>query len=256
MHAHAHEDHRQRRLAMLFSGGMDTTLEVVERSEEYDGFDLLTFDNGHCIHLEGARRRVRELREFLGADRIRHVEILTVDLIQLLLEDSTELWREFRSPLIFDMACKLSSVTELMFHAKVNGIDDLCDGASMEQTEIFLQRVEFAEEVKRFVEDYDLSFLHPARYDWTREQKQQRLVEKGFRPGLPALEKLHIGGHLAHQPFCLRGIVTYFFTSPLRHLSVIRRYELPMDQAIALWRRLLPIARAYLDRRLSHVALG
>jgi len=240
---------------MLFSGGMDTTLEVVERLNEYDGVDLLTFDNGHCIHLEGARRRVRELRDFLGHDRIRHVEILTVDLIQRLLGDHDALWREFRSPLIFDMACKLSSVTELLFHARVHGITDLSDGASMEQTEIFLQRRDFAEVVGQFAEDYGLRFLHPTRYDWSREQKQQALVDQGFRPGMPALEKLHIGSHIAHQPFCLRGIVTFFFTSPLRHLSVVKRYELPMDQAFALWDRMLPIARAHLDRKLSHVDL-
>lgn len=240
---------------MLFSGGLDTTLEVVERLKEYDGVDLITFDNGHCVHLGGARRRVRELCVFLGDDRIRHFEILTVDLIQRLLEDSEDLWREFRSPLIFDMACKLASVTELVFHAKVRGITDLSDGASMEQTEIFLQRREFAEEVRRFAEGYGLRYLHPTQYDWTREQKQQLLVEQGFRPGLPALEKLHIGSHIAHQPFCLRGIVTFFFTSPLRHLSVVKRYELPMDQAIALWHRLLPIATAHLERKLSHVEL-
>jgi len=50
----------ERRMALLFSGGLDTTLEVVERLKEYDAVDLLTFDNGYCINMRGARRRVRE----------------------------------------------------------------------------------------------------------------------------------------------------------------------------------------------------
>ncbi len=239
------------RMALLFSGGLDTTLEVVERLKEYDAVDLLTFDNGYCINMRGARRRVRELRDLLGPHRILHVEISTVELIQILLMDADQLWREYRSPLIFDMACKMSSVTELILYARTHGITDLSDGAALEQTEIFLQHRDFSEHVKPYVEDYGLVFREAIQYEWSREKKQRLVEQYGLSAGLPMLEKVSIGSHLAHQPFCLRGIMTFFFTSPVRKFRPIQRFALPMDRAIALWTRLLPQAREYLDAKLA-----
>jgi len=239
-----------KRMALLFSGGLDTTLEVVERLKEYDRVDLLTFDNGYCINMRGARRRVRELRDLLGPDRILQVEISTVELIQILLRDADQLWREYRSPLIFDMACKMASVTELIYYARTHDITDLSDGAALEQTEIFLQHRDFSAHVKPYVEDYGLVFREAIQYEWSRDQKQRLVEQHGLSAGLLALEKLSIGSHIAHQPFCLRGVMTFFFTSPLRKLGPIQRYTLRMDRAIALWTRLLPLARVYLDQKL------
>jgi 7-cyano-7-deazaguanine synthase in queuosine biosynthesis len=241
----------ERRMALLFSGGLDTTLEVVERLKEYDAVDLLTFDNGYCINMRGARRRVRELRDTLGYSRLRHVEIHTKDLIDVLLADKERLWDEYRSPLIFDMACKLASVTELLFYARAQGIDDLSDGAAAEQTEIFLQHRDFSVHVKAYAEDYGLNLREATQYDWSRERKQAMLEQQGFRSGFPALEKISIGSHIAHQPFCMRGVMTFFFTSPTRHLPPVKRYALPMDRAIDLWHLLLPRARAHLDHKLA-----
>ncbi len=239
-----------RRMALLFSGGLDTTLEVVERLKEYDAVDLLTFDNGYCINMRGARRRVRELRDLLGPDRIHHVEVETKELIDILLRDGDQLWREYRSPLIFDMACKVSSVTELIYYARTHGITDLSDGAALEQTEIFLQHRDFSAEVKPYLESYGLVYREAIQYEWSRDEKQRMIEQQGLSSGVPLLEKFSIGSHIAHQPFCLRGAVTFFFTSPTRHLGPVKRYALPMNRAIALWKRLLPTAKDYLDERL------
>jgi hypothetical protein len=215
----------------------------------------LTFDNGYCINMRGARRRVRELQKLLGPDPILHVEINTEELIRILLKDADQLWREYRSPLIFDMACKMSSVTHLILYARTHGITDLGDGAALEQTEIFLQHRDFSAHVKPYVEDYGLVFREATQYEWSRRKKQQLVEKHGLSTGLPVLEKLSIGSHIAHQPFCLRGVMTFFFTSPTRKLAPIQRYALPMERAIALWTRLLPDARVYLDAKLAEAGI-
>jgi hypothetical protein len=125
--------------ALLFSGGLDTTLEVVERLREFDQAHLLTFNNGYCVNTGGAARRAAELEGRFGPERIRFELVNTKPLIQHLLEGSRVLWKEYRSPLILDLACKMAAVTELIRYARGNGLTDVSDGAAVDQTQIFIQ---------------------------------------------------------------------------------------------------------------------
>jgi len=241
------------RFALLFSGGLDTTLEVVERLKEYREAHLITFNNGYCINTRGASRRVDELRARYPGERVHHSLVNTHRLIKIILEDFRGLWKEYRSPLLVDMACKMAAVTELVLYARTRGITDLSDGAAVEQTQIFLQHPEFCAHVEPFITSNGLRFLKPLLFDMGREEKIEALEKLGFASGSKILEKLHITSQLAHQPFCMVGFSTFFFTSPLNRLGVVERHSLPIDRAKELWDRLLPRARAHLDERLSDV---
>jgi hypothetical protein len=247
---------KKKGIAMLFSGGLDTTLEVVARLDEYESIYLLTFNNGYCINMGGARRRALELGRVFGPGRIRHEEADTSPLLKKLLHDSGGVLDQFKSPLVFDLACKVSAVVELVYFAKVNGLSDVTDGSSEAQTEIFLQDPEFAAHIKPAFARYGLSFIRPFRFHMGRDEKIELLRKHGLRRGVKALEKVFITSQLVHQPFCLRGCVTYFFTSPLRHLSIVDRIALPMDKAKAAWDAVAPIALDWLDQRLAEAGVA
>ncbi len=236
---------------LLFSGGLDSTLEVVERMKTHGEAHLLTFNNGYCINTQGSLRRASELKDRFGTKRIIDSLIDTKPLMQTILKDFKVLWREYRSPLIVDMGCKMASVTELILYAKKNGIEEISDGASVDQTQIFIQHPEFSAHIKPLISAHGLRFLRPVLFDIGREEKIAKLKSLGFDRGSKTLEKLHITSQLKHQPFCLVGFSTFFFTSPLRKIPLVQRYDLPMDQAKALWDALLPRATAYLDARLA-----
>lgn len=238
-------------IALLFSGGLDTTLEAVERLKEYDVVHLLTFNNGCCINMGGAGRRVEELKESYGEERFRHVLIDTRPLMRIILEDNKAAWERYRSPLVFDLVCKMSAVTELIHYAAVNGITDISDGAAVEQTQIFLQHPEFTDHIEPFITEHGLNPRHPVYFDMKRGEKIELLKELQLHAGSQALEKLHITSQIASQPFCLRGFVTFFFTSPLRHLRLVSRRGLPLSKAKELWNRLLPVARDYLAGQMA-----
>jgi len=242
---------RREELALLFSGGLDTTLEAVERLREYRHIHLLTFDNGFCINVGGSRRRAADLGRLLGPERVTHVILDTGILMQDLRRRHQELIRSYRSPLSFDLVCKLSALTELIFYARSRGITDISDGASKGQTQVFLQHPDFTRSIKPFPDSYGLKFLEPVHFHVGREEKIALLRKIGLPAGVPGLERLHITSQLAHQPFCLRGFVTYFFTSPTRSLDIVRRHTLSHEKAKELWDRLLPDARAYLDGKLA-----
>jgi hypothetical protein len=244
-------DTQTKAIALLFSGGLDTTLEAVERLKEYTVVHLLTFNNGCCINMGGAVRRVKELTARYGDDRFRHVLIDTRPLMQSILQDHKDSWQDYRSPLVFDLVCKLSAATELIFYARTHGVTDISDGAAVEQTQIFLQHPEFTSHIKPYMSGYGLQTQQPVHFNMTRREKIVLLGTLGFNAGSQALEKLHITSQLAHQPFCLRGFVTFFFTSPIRHLGLVRRRALSIKEANTLWDRLLPIAKDCLDGRLA-----
>ena len=241
----------QGRFALLFSGGLDTTLEVVERMQTHREAHLLTFNNGYCINTQGGVRRASEMKDRFGADRIIDSLVNTKPLMQTILKDFKALWHEYRSPLIIDMGCKMAAVTELILYAKRHGIEEISDGAAVEQTQIFIQHPEFSAHVKPLITSYGLRFLQPLLFDMGRSEKIAMLEELGFDRGSKVLEKLHITSQLKHQPFCLIGFSTFFFTSPLRKISLVQHYDLPMDRAKMLWDELLPRAIAYLDAGLS-----
>ena len=238
-------------IALLFSGGLDTTLEVGERLDCYRQVYLLTFNNGYCINMAGARGRVEQLRAKFGPDRIVHSEVHTAALIRTLLADKDALWKAFGSPLIYDLACKMASLAELIVFARANGVQDVSDGGAIEQTQIFLQHPEFSKHVEPCVTAYGLRLCKPVMFKTGREEKLARLKSEGFATGTKALERVYITSQLKHQPFCLRGFVTFFFTSPLRKLGPVKRYGLSLNEAQRLWDRLWPIARRIVDERLS-----
>ncbi len=240
-----------KKFVLLFSGGLDSTLEVVERMKTHREAHLLTFNNGYCVNTQGSLRRASEMKDRFGADRIIDSLINTKPLMQTILEDFKALWREYRSPLIVDMGCKMASVTELILYAKNNDIEEISDGASVDQTQVFIQHPEFSAHIKPLISSHGLRFLRPVLFDIGREEKIAMLKELGFDRGSKTLEKLHITSQLKHQPFCLIGFSTFFFTSPLRKIPLVQRYDLPMDRAKELWDALLPRATAYLNARLA-----
>ncbi|MCK5379623.1 MAG: hypothetical protein KAJ78_09470, partial [Acidobacteria bacterium] len=203
-----------KKFVLLFSGGLDSTLEVVERMKTHREAHLLTFNNGYCINTKGGIRRASEMKDRFGTDRIIDSLINTKPLMQTILGDFKALWREYRSPLIVDMGCKMASVTELILYAKENGIEEISDGASVDQTQVFIQHPEFSAHIKPLISAHGLRFLRPILFDMSREEKMAKLKTLGFDRGSKTLEKLHITSQLKHQPFCLVGFSTFFFTSP------------------------------------------
>ncbi|MFH1464443.1 MAG: hypothetical protein ABIO70_08650 [Pseudomonadota bacterium] len=237
-------------ITMLFSGGLDTTLEVVELAEAGHRLHLVTFDNGRCVNRGGARRRFLELQGRYG-DLLVHAEIDTSALMDQLVARARQAPRRLKSPLAVDMACKMAAVTQTLAYTRRAGVEVFSDGAAIDQTQVFIQHPEFSQHIRPLLERHGVRYRPPVRFDWPRERKIARLEELGLASGPPVLEHLHITSQLAHQPFCMRGFVTFLFTSPTRHLPPFKQLGLPMERAKELWTFLLPDAEAWLARELQ-----
>ena len=243
-------------IALMYSGGLDSTYETVHRLETYRKVYLLTFNNGCCSNMRGPRTRVDELRSMFGHERIHHREVNTGPLIERLAGDLGELRRRYNTHWVFDLTCQLSSTLELICLARDQGVTHVTDGASHAQTEVFMQDSEFGAHKRPFIEAQGLEVQRPIGYDVGREAKQRILEQRGVRSGSKVLEKLfpylHISSSRLYQPFCSRVIMNHpWIDDRTRFRPWVVERSLPVPKACQLWDELLPAAQAYLDERLG-----
>jgi hypothetical protein len=243
-------------IALMYSGGLDSTYEVVQRLETYCTVYLLTFDNGCCSNMRGPRSRVDELRGLFGHERIFHRQVNTAALIERLAGDMGELRRRYNTHWVFDLVCQLSSTLELICLARSHGVTHITDGASHAQTEVFMQDPQFGEHKRPFIEAQGIEYRRSVGFDVSREDKQHFLRERSLRSGSKVLEKLfpylHISSSRLYQPFCSRVIINHpWIDDRTRFRPWVVERSLPVPKATQLWDELLPAAQAYLDERLG-----
>ena len=106
-----HEPKTGNEVALLFTGGLDTTLAASSLAEKYGRVHLLTFSNGICIRPKGSAGRVKELSEKFRQTQFIH-EIIYVDrLFASIRKGAGAYWKKHRSPLVFDVCCRLAMET-------------------------------------------------------------------------------------------------------------------------------------------------
>jgi len=245
------KEEQNSKVLLLFSGGLDTTLEAMGLAERYREVHLLTFQNGFCLRIGSASRSANELRKLCGPDKIIHDYLNTYPWIKSLLPRFGRLWKKYRSPLIIDMFCKAGAIAAMIEYGIRREIFLCSDGSSKDQTQVFIQHPAFREHIKPCVREFGLQFMEPIYGNLGRREKYERLIELGFKGGKKWLEKLYITSQLFHQPFCLIGFSTYFFTSPTRDLPFIRPFGLSLEEAGKLWDELWPEIRSRLNQRLK-----
>jgi len=253
----------KRDLAMMFTGGTDTTLAAARilEDDKYARLHLLTFCNGICVKVESSRIHADELIEKHGPDRIHHEITYVTELFKRIRSPVGALIRKYNSTLVFDLCCRLSMETAAIIYALDNGICEICDGTNIDQGRLFLERPEYLRVSKAYFASFGLRYFSPV-YGMSggRIGRRDELVRRGFTVGPKFLERLNITSCLFTQPFCLMAFHTYFFTSFARKLpllrSLIARHTLSLDAAIELRLDRQEVARRLVEEHLAFNAPG
>jgi hypothetical protein len=245
-------------MAMMFSGGMDTTLAAARILDhgEVERLHLLTFCNGLCVGVERSQVHAQELRAKYGADRVVHEIMYVTELFEAIRSPLPELILEARSSLIFDLCCRLSMETRAIMYALDHGIGAIADGTNIDQGKLFLERPEYLRVAREYFASFGIDYTSPVyARSGGRKGRWEELVQRGFTVGPPQLEWLNINACIMQQPFCLFGIHTFFFTSFVRNAPVlrrlIRRLNLPLDRAIGMRRDRQDVARRLVEEHVS-----
>ena len=192
-----------RQIALMFSGGVDSTTAAVRLAERYDRVHLLTYDNGYWhTHIDRTRRRVEELRRRVG-DRFVH-EIASVrDLFELVLSDPQAEFQRYGSGFVWCLGCKTAMHTRSILYNLEHGIGELADGSSGSTGEMVEQMPLSLELGTVFDGRHGIAFGNPI-YDIPRSQEIEELRKRGFRMGLRIGDRF-----LGTQPKCRPGLLYY-----------------------------------------------
>ncbi len=192
-------------VALMFSGGVDSTMAAALLAERFDRVHLLTYHNGHGTAWMGrSAKRVEELRARYGAERFTHTLDSTQSFMQeVVTRDLVDNYREYRSGFIWCMGCKLAMHARSAIYCLENGVRHMADGSSGSTQEMVEQMVVSLSLIRLFYASYGIDFTTPV-YDIPREDEQAELRSRGFRMGVQIL-----GRNVGIQPQCYAGLTYY-----------------------------------------------
>jgi hypothetical protein len=218
-------------IALMYSGGLDTTVSAAILAKRFKRVHLITFDNGVCIRKRSSLIHVADLKNKFGEDKFIHKIISSADLFAKIRKGIWGYFRQYNSPLVFDLCCRLSMETALVIYCLKNNIQHAADSNNVAQDAIFLQQADYLKIVDNFFKGYGINLIHPVYDHECRLERMDKLKSLGLQKGYKILEKIGITSQLFNQPFCLWAPLSFFFTSWTKNFPLVKKFTLPSKKA-------------------------
>jgi hypothetical protein len=219
-------------IVLMYSGGLDTTYIAVQLAKKYEKVHLLTFCNGFCVRPESSRENISILKDKFGAFRFEHSIIPIGDIFSFLRKNILKDMIRYRSPLLFDLCCRLSMETAMVLYCLDKKIKHAADGSNPKtQGQMFIQQEGYLREVDKFFSGFGIEIDRSYKMLDSRDDVTKELVKEGIDTGVKWLKYLGITTQFLTQPFCLWAPVAFLFTSDIRKLPFIRPFSLSMEKA-------------------------
>lgn len=243
--------YQKKETATMFSGGLDSTAVACELLKRGHKLHLLTFNNGVCIRLSRPAERAKALTKKFGKEQIKYELIDSQETMNFLKNNSKGIINKYKSPLIFDLICRFSMEINTIIYCKKNNINNVADGNSIAQGQIFIQQKEYLDIVDDFYKQYDINSTHPLYFSAkTRDTNLKILSKHGLDKGNKLFEKLSISSQLLNQPFCFWAPMAFLFTSPVRKFGFEKLFGLSLKNATEIRKNLHDIAKKYIEEKL------
>jgi len=205
--------------ALLFSGGLDSTMAATVLAEQYDKVHLLAVERGYGqVKVERTRRRFEELQEAIGENRFTH-DILEARklfgriVMRTLLRDIVK----YKGLFVVCVGCKLVMHTVALIHCLEHNIPCIADGASGATEWMSDQNSESIEGYRRLHGTFGVLYSNPVIDIQDREEERKRLRELGLSTGRKVA-----GRDLGTQPVCYYGDLLTFLR------EAVFRFSLPV----------------------------
>jgi len=163
-----------REIAVLYSGGTDSTCAAVLMLKEFDVIHLLTFQRFGIFHVENAFANVEKIKDRFPGKKIIH-KVINID--KLFKEISYSGYAYYFKKYGFFMLttcglCKLTMHIRALIYCRENNIPHVCDGANkMAGGGNFpLQMLEVISQLRQVYARYKITYLTPV-FDFEEPQE-------------------------------------------------------------------------------------
>jgi len=207
---------KRNEIALMFSGGVDSTASAVMLAEHYDKVHLVTYRNGygHWYH-HRSQMRVDELNRRLG-DRFTFSLVSTKGYFDDVVVNSVLAdYKRYRSGFIWFMGCKMAMHMRTILFCLEHGLSHATDGSNSDTAEMVEQSLLSLSLIRFFYEDHTVDFGTPV-YEIRRAESRELIRELDIRMGVQVMDR-----HLCIQPTCVAGELYYLpyllMNKPVNH---------------------------------------
>ncbi len=208
-------------VALMYSGGVDSTLCAGLLLERFERLHLLTWGGGPgIICRQWSRKAAADLLERYPGRVSHDIGSCRAEFDRLLLRRLGPLYRRHRSRFVWCLGCKVSMHIATLRHCLAHDIRDAADGSSLE-TPYYVEQMPVALAwFERFYDKHGVRFHTPAQAFPTREEKIRWLDDRGLRRG-----KTRFGRNPGTQPLCLAGNLIYFRSTFFKQHPAFNPYQ-------------------------------
>lgn len=167
-----------KKAAVLFSGGIDSSLSACYMAEACYDIDILNYATGtlisknlHRIRYEELKQNFCQIKNLVEKDisgLVRKIALATME--KDILKYSVSL---------ICLGCRLAMHTQTIIHCKVNNIETVADGATMKQCQYSEQTSTAINLFKEFYKSYGISYVNPI-YNLDKNEVKYKLFENGI----------------------------------------------------------------------------
>jgi len=207
---------RPNEIALMFSGGVDSTATAVMLAEQYDKVHLVTYRNGYGHwHHHRTQMRLNELNTRIGP-KFTFTLISTKGYFDEVIVNSVLAdYRKYKSGFIWFMGCKLAMHLRSVAFCLEHGLTRTTDGSNSDTSEMVEQSLLSLSLIRFFYEDHTVDFGTPV-YEVRRAESRELIRDLGIRMGVQVLDR-----HLCIQPTCVAGELYYLpyllMNKPVNH---------------------------------------
>jgi len=152
-----------KKVAIMYSGGTDSTAATALLAPEFDDIHLLTFDHSGLKNVTNSGRNIPTLKEHFGAEKFRHVIIDIDDLFRAVVY--ADYWKSLHVYGLLNLTscgqCKLSMHLRTLIYCLDNGIATVADGANKNMSHFPAQMIGVLELLRQMYQRFGITLVNP-----------------------------------------------------------------------------------------------
>lgn len=193
-----------KKIALMFSGGLDSTASALKLASLYDEIHLLSFTTtyGH-YRIKSTKKRFKELEKSHPKKYKHNIHDIRHIFEDISISSLSKDYSRFRSGFIWCLGCKLSMHVATIAYCIKNNIKEVADGSSGSTSEMVEQMPFTISLFKTLYSGYNIRFKTPV-YKMNRDDERELLRHNNIWTGITFLDR-----QLGIQPKCIPGQFYY-----------------------------------------------